>query len=188
VVHESGGNAGEPVPLGLTMQGEADGAVVIITGLIPDMSLSTGSAAGADIWQIPTTHLAHTWVGPPMDFVGVVDLVAELHLDGAMLQRQPIRIEWIAASPAAAGVVPTTRSLREAALAPKQVEKDEIALQAKQGAEQHGERNHQKRAANKVTVSVSGKGPPKASSRRRAPNKFIYALPTQLSRASWSGW
>jgi hypothetical protein len=188
VVHASGGIAGEPVPLGLTMQGHADGAVVIITGLIPGMSLSTGNATGADTWQLPTTNFGHTWVGPPVGFVGVVSLAAELHLDGAVLQRLPIRIEWIATSPAAAAQVPTTPSLGEALATPQQLDHDEIALQAHQTAERQGETTHQKRGANKIAVSIPRKGTGKASSRRRASKKPVYALPTQLTRGSWSGW
>jgi hypothetical protein len=115
VVHESRGTAGEPLPLGLTMQGGTDGVVVIVTGLIPGMSLSSGTAAGADAWQVPATDLADTWVGPPLDFVGTVDLVAELHLDGARIgDRRPIRIEWIATSRAVAAQVPTTTPVPEA--------------------------------------------------------------------------
>jgi hypothetical protein len=34
VVDQTRGLAGEPVPLGLTIQGRVDGAVVIITGLV----------------------------------------------------------------------------------------------------------------------------------------------------------
>jgi hypothetical protein len=185
VVHASGGSAGEPVPLGLTMQGHADGAVVIITGLIQGMSLSTGNATGADTWQLPATNLGHTWVGPPVGFVGVVGLAAELHLDGAVLQRLLIWIEWIATSSAAAAQVPTTPSLGEAVATPQQLDHDEIAIQISKTAEHHGARIHQKRGARKVTVSIPRKGPAKASSRR---NKPVYALPTQLTRASWSGW
>jgi hypothetical protein len=187
VVHESGGIAGEPVPLGLTMQGHADGAVVIITGLIPGMSLSTGSAAGADTWQLPTTNLGHTWVGPPVGFVGVVRLAAELHRDSEVLQRLPIRIEWIVASPAAAAQVPTTPSLREVVPAPQQLDQDDIAIQINKTVEQHGERIHQKRAARNITVSVPRKGLAKASAGRRSPSKPKFELPTQQTRASWPG-
>jgi hypothetical protein len=75
VVHARG-IAGEPLPLGVTIEGGADGAVVIVTGLLPGMTLSTGDALGADVWQVPARDLADTWVGPPKDFVGMVDLIA----------------------------------------------------------------------------------------------------------------
>ena len=39
------------VPLGLTVRGQADGAMVIITGLVAGMTLSTGNALGANGWQ-----------------------------------------------------------------------------------------------------------------------------------------
>jgi hypothetical protein len=93
VVHARG-IAGEPLPLGLTIEGGADGAVVIVTGLVPGMTLSTGIALGANVWQVPATDLANTWVGPPMDFVGVVDLIAELQLaDATVINHQPIQME-----------------------------------------------------------------------------------------------
>jgi hypothetical protein len=93
VVGQTRGLAGEPVPLGLTIQGRVDGAVVIITGLVPGMTLSTGNTLGANVWQVPATDLANTWVGPPTDFVGMVDLIAELKLaDATVIHRQPIQI------------------------------------------------------------------------------------------------
>jgi hypothetical protein len=184
-VQQSRGIAGQPLLLGLTIEGPTDGAVVIINGLIPGMSLSSGSAVSAGSWQVPATHLANTWVGPPMGFVGVVELAAELHLDGArFIHRQPIRIEWIATSPAVP--IPTpTRRVREAALTSQQLEQDEISLQANKGTEQNERRTHQRRGASKAAASTSRKGRAKASARTRAP---VYALPTQLTRASWPGW
>jgi hypothetical protein len=114
IIHESRGTAGEPLPLGLTMQGSADGAIVILTGLMPGMSLSSGGSAGADSWQVPATDLANTWIGPPVGFVGTVVLIAELQLDGATLgDRQPIRIEWLAPAAAIAADVATTTLVPE---------------------------------------------------------------------------
>jgi hypothetical protein len=124
-----------------------------------------------------------------VDFVGVVDLVAELHLDGAtIIHRQPIRIEWIATSPAVASQVPSTTPVPEALPALQQPDHYEIALEGNKKAEQDGERTHQKRMASKVAVLIPRKGPTKPSTRRRAPNKPVSALPAQLTRASWSGW
>src|SRR5215216_180717 len=59
VVHARG-IAGESLPLGLTIEGTGDGAVVIVTGLVPGMSLSTGTALGANVWQVPATDIANT--------------------------------------------------------------------------------------------------------------------------------
>jgi hypothetical protein len=197
VVHESRGTAGEPLPLGLTMQGGTDGVVVIVTGLIPGMSLSSGTAAGADTWQVPATDLADTWVGPPLDFVGTVDLVAELHLDGARIgDRRPIRIEWIATSRPVTAQVPTTTPVPEAvptaAPAPMTMPMPEAVPTAAQvptamlapeavpiarqldrdeiKAEQPGERAQQKRAASKAAVPLREKRAATASAPRRAPD------------------
>jgi BA14K-like protein len=157
VVHARG-IAGEPLPLGLTMEGGADGAVVIVMGLVPGMTLSTGTALGANVWQVPATDLANTWVGPPMGLVGSVDLIAELQLaDATVTHRQPIQIEWVAKSPAAQ--VSTT----EAVPAPQQLGQDEIAMENQIArAELHGERTHQKSVASTVTVPMPRKKPVKA--------------------------
>jgi BA14K-like protein len=115
VIHESRGSAGEPLPLGLMIEGSAEGAIIILTGLVPEMTLSNGSPAGTDSWQVPAADLANTWVGPPVGFVGTLDLVAELQFDGARFSdQQPIRLEWLAAAPAVAAEVATTAPVPEA--------------------------------------------------------------------------
>jgi hypothetical protein len=165
------------------MQGLVEGAIVIIKGTIPDMTFSSGSATGPDTWQMAATGLPDTWVGPPKGFVGAVDLTAELRLDGdRLVQRQSIRIEWIATSPA---VPDPTRRVREAALELQQSEEDEVSLQKSEGIKQHGRKTYQKHLVSGGAASTSRKGWAKGSARRRVP---IHALPTQLTRASWPGW
>jgi hypothetical protein len=97
VAREARGVVGEPVPLGLTLRGEAPGGAVIVAGLAPGMTLSSGRPIGANAWQVAATDLADTWIGPPQDFFGVVTLDAELHLpDSATIaHRESIRVEWI---------------------------------------------------------------------------------------------
>jgi hypothetical protein len=107
LVQGSRGIIGEPVLLGVTLEGQAEGAVVMITGLVPGMTLSAGAAVGANTWQVPATDLAHTWIGPPSDFVGVVDLMVELHLaDTTIVDRRPIHFEWAGATPVVASASP----------------------------------------------------------------------------------
>ena len=61
------------------------------------MELSSGRALGRDIWEIRATDLGYAWIGPHADFVGSVDLYAELHLrDDEVVDRQLIRLEWLA--------------------------------------------------------------------------------------------
>jgi hypothetical protein len=115
LVQASRATSGEPAPLGLTLQGGADDAVVMITGFVPGMTLSIGSQIGVDTWQVPATDLPGAWIGPPTNFVGVVDLVAELHLaDMTIADRRPLKLEWGAAIPATAAASPTVETDRTA--------------------------------------------------------------------------
>jgi hypothetical protein len=95
IAQSSPGIFGEPAPLGLTLQGGASDAVVIIKGLVPGMELSTGNLVAADTWQLQATDLPYAWIAPPDGFVGSADLVAELRLPNSqILDRQSIRLEW----------------------------------------------------------------------------------------------
>jgi hypothetical protein len=97
------GSGGEPVPLGLEVQGEVEGAIVKIRGLVPGMDVSAGSSLGSDIWQIAATDLGYAWIAPPEGFAGTADLVGELYLsNGELADRQQIRIEWAITVSAAA--------------------------------------------------------------------------------------
>lgn len=94
---------GHPARLGLKLQGRADQAIVVITGLARGMMLSKGSPAGIGAWQIPANDavLRDAWIIPPAEFVGTVELVADLRLaDGTTSSRRPVRFVWVALSPA----------------------------------------------------------------------------------------
>ena len=96
VVEPSQVVSGQPAPLGLALHGLAEDAAVIISGLLPGMSLSTGYAFGADAWRVPATDLPDAWVAPPENYVGAAYLVAELLLsDSKITDRQVIRVEWV---------------------------------------------------------------------------------------------
>ena len=134
LVQRSQWMSGEPVPLGLILKGRADGAVVMVTGLVPGMTLSTGNAVNASGWQVPAKDLANTRIAPPEHFVGAVDLVAELRLDDTTVAyRQPTHIEWVAPrdvdSPQLSAVAPVP----EAVAAPHQLDQDEIAMLVERG-------------------------------------------------------
>jgi hypothetical protein len=93
VVQSSRGVSGEPAPLGLALQGRAEGAIVIITGLLPGMGLSTGDAVGDKAWQLSATDLQYAWIAPSEGFVGSADLIAELRLsNGKIVDRRTIHL------------------------------------------------------------------------------------------------
>jgi BA14K-like protein len=149
VVHARG-IAGEPVPLGLSIEAAGDGAVVIVTGLVSGMTLSAGNALGPNAWRVPATDLANTWVSPPMNFVGTTSLIAELRrADATVIRRQRIKIEWLATSAAVAAPVAAATPIPEAVSASRQLE-------------QQGGKTHLKRIASKVTAPTSSKMPMKA--------------------------
>ena len=98
IVQSSRVSSGEPMPLGVALRGRAEGAVVIIKGLLPGMDLSAGNAVGTDAWQLLATDLGDAWIAPPEGFVGSTHLVAELRLsDEKMADQQMIQIDWVSA-------------------------------------------------------------------------------------------
>ena len=97
VVQSSHGMSGEPAPLGLEVQGLAEGAVVLIKGLVPGMELSTGGSVGGDAWQLSARDLHYAWIAPPVGFVGSADLIAELRMSNDKIaDRKAIHLEWTA--------------------------------------------------------------------------------------------
>jgi hypothetical protein len=94
LVGQSRAARGEPAPLGLTLDGPVDGAVVHIAGLAHGMELSAGRTV-RDGWEVPASDLGYAWIAPPEGFAGSVDLVAELRgPDGEVADRRTITVEW----------------------------------------------------------------------------------------------
>jgi hypothetical protein len=142
LVRQWRGTSGGPAPLGVTMQGRVSGAVVVVTGLIPGMTLTMGSPMGANAWQVPAKPevLDNTWITPPNDFIGAVDLGAELHLaDTTIAHRRLVHLEWVATPPAIAAVpsTPQTRSAVAPALqdppVQRQLNRDELTMLIQHG-------------------------------------------------------
>jgi hypothetical protein len=99
VVEPTLGVPGEPVPIGLSLRGRANDAVVILRGLVPGMELSAGSAVTGGTWQLSATDLSYAWIAPPKDFVGSADLIAELRLSNEQIaDRQTIHLQWMTPS------------------------------------------------------------------------------------------
>jgi hypothetical protein len=113
VVQSLRGISGKPAPLGLALRGRAEGAIVIVTGLVPGMELSTGDAVGDKAWQLSATDLPYAWIAPSEGFVGSADLIAELRLsNNKIADRRAIHLEWMAPiSPAPARPEPDRESI-----------------------------------------------------------------------------
>jgi hypothetical protein len=131
IVEPSLGIAGEPVQIGLSLRGQVNDAIVVISGLVPGMELSAGSALARTAWQLPASDLPYAWVAPPQDFVGSAALVAELRLpNGQIADRQALLVEWM--RPAPVGHTLGQRSETAPASAPETVQhpNDRILLTA----------------------------------------------------------
>jgi hypothetical protein len=138
----SRGMSAEPAPFGVTLQGRADGAMVLLTGLAAGMTLSTGSDLGTGAWQVPATDavLSNAWIIPPTNFIGV-DLLAELQLaDRTIARRWPMHANWAAANLAVAVPTPAVEAQRLAVTPPRQPMRpqrqsdlEEIAILVKRG-------------------------------------------------------
>jgi hypothetical protein len=90
----------------LAVEGQAEGAVVIITGLVPGTELSTGDAVAADAWQFSVAELGDAWIAPPEHFTGALNLIAELRLpNNKVADRLATQFEWVSSpsSPAVQG-------------------------------------------------------------------------------------
>jgi hypothetical protein len=164
IVQTARGPAGEPAPLGLTVRGPANGAVVHIKGLMPGMELSTGNAVGSDAWQISATDLGDAWIAPPEGFVGSADLVAELRLsDDKIVDRQGIKLEWgppISPEPA-----------------PRPFEREEIVAGATIAREPTQPQSDQEEAGPRISPE-----PTLRQQEERAPAISTVPLPGQLDR------
>jgi hypothetical protein len=95
LVQSSPAVVGEPAPLGITLGGAANDAVVVLKGLPPGMELSTGHAVADGVWQLSAAALPDAWIAPPVGFVGSAHLLAELQLaNSQIIDRQSINLEW----------------------------------------------------------------------------------------------
>jgi TPR repeat protein len=100
---------------------------VTIAGLAKGTDLSLGSSQGQAGWLLSARDLEKTFVGPPKDFVGVMDAKVKLSsADGQLLDSRVLRLEWtekkeadsltVLAAPEPTPVVPSLTSEQIAAL------------------------------------------------------------------------
>jgi hypothetical protein len=96
VTQSQKGFANEPLPLGVWVKDGSGGETVTIAGLAKGTDLSLGTPQGAAGWLLSARDLDKTFVGPPKNFVGVMDAKVELSsARGQLLDSQVIRLEWI---------------------------------------------------------------------------------------------
>jgi DnaJ domain len=88
--------AGDTIPLGLQVSGEAAGLAVEISGLPTGTTVSSGRPLGAGSWRILGADVGNAMIHPPPGFGGVLEFAAVLRLsDDTVVDQGSFRLDWI---------------------------------------------------------------------------------------------
>ena len=121
IVRNNSGFINEPLELGVSVDAPAPGMTVMIKSMPAGVRLTAGRPVSANEWRVPAQDVSHTAIIPPTDFVGEMNLSAELYTaDGATLVTTFVRLTWasVQSDSAAAVVAASTAAAPPAAVAP----------------------------------------------------------------------
>jgi hypothetical protein len=97
-VHDNSGYINEPLELGVSVDAPAPGMTVMIKWMPAGARLTAGRRASANEWRVPAQIISDAAIIPPTDFVGELNLAAELRgTDGATLVTTFVRLTWTSA-------------------------------------------------------------------------------------------
>jgi len=100
VVRDGNGPVNEPLSLGVNVNSPGTSATVTIGGMPAGARLTVGRRMSTGEWRVPAQEIADVSIIPPADFVGVMNLTAELRgSDGAALVSSVVRLTWTSATP-----------------------------------------------------------------------------------------
>ena len=103
-VHDNSGYINEPLELGVSVESPAPGMTVMIKWMPAGARLTAGKRASANEWRVPAQIISDAAIIPPTDFVGELNLAAELRgADGATLVTTFLRLTWTSAQSGSAG-------------------------------------------------------------------------------------
>jgi hypothetical protein len=116
VVRNHSGLVNEPLELGVSVDAPDTGTTVTIKGMAPGARLTAGVPLSFTEWRVPAEQISSAMVIPPADFVGELNLSAELrNPEGAAQVTSFMQLVWKVAAPAAALVtsnaVPATAAV-----------------------------------------------------------------------------
>ncbi len=95
VVTGASADSPDQILLGVSAEGTTADMNVVIGGLVPGTTLSTGKAWGSTGWILPAAELSTTYMRPPANFSGVVEYSVSLQRpDNSIVDRQTMRLEW----------------------------------------------------------------------------------------------
>jgi hypothetical protein len=109
VVRDGNGPVNEPLPIGVNVNSPGASATVAIGGMPAGARLTAGRRMGTGEWRVPAQEISDASIIPPADFVGVMNLTAELRgSDGAALVSSLVRLTWTSATPVGSVGVPAS--------------------------------------------------------------------------------
>jgi hypothetical protein len=109
VVRNHSGLVNEPLELGVSVDAPDTGTTVTIKGMAPGARLTAGVPLSFTEWRVPAEQVSSAMVIPPADFVGELNLSAELrNPEGAAQVTSFMQLVWKAAAPAASLVTSST--------------------------------------------------------------------------------
>jgi len=143
-IEDAEGNINEPLPLGVKVTDPMPGATVNLSGLLGDTKLTTGVSSGAGEWRVAVNDLPVTVVIPPRDYVGQMNIVAELPGgSGPVVLRSAVRLNWKQITPRPGTAISFQTPAENASLATRatapetarQIDPKEIAALINRGEE-----------------------------------------------------
>lgn len=122
------GAVDEPLPLGVTLQGKADGGFVFVGDLARDAAVSNGQRMDAGTWRLSVDELASAFIIPPHGYSGAMDIGVDLRRpDNAIVARRVVRMQWTAPPEVVALATAHTDT------PPRQLDSEEVAGLLKRG-------------------------------------------------------
>jgi hypothetical protein len=87
---------GEPLDLGLTIDGTNHRAQLVICGFAPGSLFLSGRALDRNAWIIPAPQTQAAIMAPPQSFAGIMDITIALVLpDGNIADRRTVHAKWM---------------------------------------------------------------------------------------------
>jgi hypothetical protein len=97
LVRDNSGSINELLEFGVNVVSPAPGMNVIIKNMPPGTKLTAGTRLSMSEWGVPAQDIADAVITPPTDFIGEMNLSAELRgADGAALVTTFVRLTWTA--------------------------------------------------------------------------------------------
>jgi hypothetical protein len=98
--------ADDAAALGVTIDGAADGAQLVIGGYETGSLFSVGQPLSHNAWSIPVSQIKTATMMPPRGFMGSMDITVRLVLaNGKLADQQTLHLEWQPPRPALRALV-----------------------------------------------------------------------------------